>query len=52
MENTAAADSVIRDADFANETASLTRSQILVAASTNILSLSNQSPNSALQLLG
>ena len=52
MENTAAADSVIRDADFANETASLTRSQILVSASTNILSLSNQSPNSALQLLG
>ena len=52
MENTAAADSVIRDADFANETASLTRSQILVSASTNILSLSNQAPNSALQLLG
>ena len=40
------------DADFAGETAALTRSQILVSASTNILSLANQAPNSALQLLG
>ncbi|MFZ4576189.1 MAG: flagellin [Phycisphaerales bacterium] len=52
VENTAAAQSVIRDADFAAETAALTRSQILVSASTNILSLANQQPNSALQLLG
>jgi flagellin len=52
VENTAAAQSVIRDADFASETAQLTRSQILVSASTNILSLANQAPNSALQLLG
>jgi flagellin len=51
-ENTAAAESVIRDADFAFETAQLTRSQILVNASTNILSLANQAPNAALQLLG
>lgn len=51
-ENTAAANSIIRDADFASETAQLTRSQILVSASTNILQLSNQSPNAALQLLG
>lgn len=52
LENTAAAQSVIRDSDFAAETAQLTRSQILVGASTNILSLANQSPQSALQLLG
>jgi flagellin len=52
IENTAAAQSVIRDSDFAVETASLTRSQILVSASTNILSLANQQPNAALQLLG
>jgi flagellin len=52
VENTSAAQSVIRDADFAGETAALTRSQILVSASTNILSLANQAPNSALQLLG
>lgn len=52
VENTAAAQSVIRDADFATETAALTRSQILVSASTNILSLANQQPNAALQLLG
>jgi flagellin len=52
VENTSAAQSVIRDSDFATETAALTRSQILVSASTNILSLANQQPNSALQLLG
>jgi flagellin len=52
LENTSAAESIIRDADFAAETAQLTRSQILSSASTNILSLANQAPNSALQLLG
>jgi flagellin len=51
-ENTAAAESIIRDADFAAETSALTRNQILVAASTNVLALANQSPQSALQLLG
>jgi flagellin len=51
-ENTAAAESVIRDADFASETAQLTRSQILVAASTNVLSLANTQPQTVLQLLG
>jgi flagellin len=51
-ENTAAAESVIRDADFAAETAGLTRAQILVSASTNVLALANQSPQSSLQLLG
>jgi flagellin len=42
----------VRDADFAVETANLTRQQILVSASTNVLSLANSQPQSALQLLG
>ncbi len=52
LENTQAAESVIRDTDFAAETANLTRSQILVAAATNVLSLANSQPQSVLQLLG
>lgn len=52
LENTTAAESVIRDADFAAETASLTRNQILVQASTNILSLANSQPQQVLALLG
>jgi flagellin len=51
LENSAAAESVIRDADFANETASLTRSQILSQAAQNSLGLANSAPQSALQLL-
>jgi flagellin len=52
LENITAAESVIRDADFASETAALTRNQVLVQASTNVLSLANQSPQNVLQLLG
>jgi flagellin len=52
LENTTAAESTIRDANFATETAALTRNQILVSASTNILALANQQPQAALQLLG
>jgi|GEM_PF-54188 len=52
MENTAAAESVIRDADFATETAGLTRNQILSQSAGQILSLANQQPQSALSLLG
>ncbi len=52
LENTRAAESVIRDTDFATETAQLTRSQILVSSTTNILSLANSQPQSVLQLLG
>ncbi len=52
LENSQAAQSVIRDSDFAAETASLTRSQIMVSASTNVLGLANQAPQSVLQLLG
>ncbi|MEO1009321.1 MAG: flagellin [Planctomycetota bacterium] len=52
LENTNAAESVIRDTDFAAETAQLTRSQILVSSSTQVLSLANTQPQSVLQLLG
>lgn len=52
FENTAAAESQIRDTDFASETASLTRSQILVQAATTVLSLSNAQPQAVLALLG
>lgn len=52
LENTTAAESVIRDTDFAEETAQLTRSQILVSSSTQVLGISNSQPQSALQLLG
>lgn len=52
VENSAAANSLIVDADFASETASLTRNQILSSAAQNTLSLANQQPQAALQLLG
>ena len=52
FENTSAAESTIRDTDFASETARLTRSQILVNAATNILGIANSQPQSVLSLLG
>ncbi len=52
IENTADAASIIRGSDFAQQTAELTRSQILVQAATNIPSLANNAPQSALSLLG
>jgi flagellin len=51
LENTTAAESAIRDTDFAAETASMTRNQILVQASTQALALSNSAPQSVLQLM-
>ncbi len=51
-ENLSAARSRIQDADFAAETAALTRSQILQQAGTAILSQANQSQQSVLSLLG
>ncbi len=51
-ENTAAANSIIRDTDFASETAALTRGQILSQAATQTLGLANQAPQAVLQLLG
>jgi flagellin len=50
-ENASAAESAIRDTDFASETASMTRSQILTQASTTILAQANAQPQLALTLL-
>ncbi|MBI9016604.1 MAG: flagellin [Phycisphaerae bacterium] len=50
-ENLYAAESAIRDTDFASETAKLTRSQILVQSSTNVLAQANQAPQNVLSLL-
>ncbi|MCK4872233.1 MAG: flagellin [Phycisphaerales bacterium] len=52
LENTTSAESVIRDTDFASETANLTRAQILVNAATNVLSIANSQPQNVLTLLG
>ncbi|RUM49579.1 MAG: flagellin [Marinomonas sp.] len=51
-ENVSAARSRIRDADFAEETATLTSAQILQQASSTILAQANQRPQTALSLLG
>ncbi|AOT07442.1 flagellin [Pseudoalteromonas luteoviolacea] len=51
-ENLSAAKSRIKDTDFATETASLTKMQILQQASQTILSQANQRPQAALSLLG
>jgi flagellin len=52
LENVTASESAIRDADFAKETAALTRAQILVQAGTSVLSIANTSPQNVLALLG
>ncbi|NLD56354.1 MAG: flagellin FliC [Burkholderiaceae bacterium] len=50
-ENQTAARSRIMDADFAAETAALTRAQVLQQAGTAMLAQANQLPNNVLQLL-
>ncbi|PKQ71008.1 flagellin [Aeromonas sobria] len=50
-ENVSAARSRIRDADFATETANLTKQNILQQAASTILGQANQRPQSALSLL-
>jgi flagellin len=50
-ENTAAANSRIRDVDVAAETVDMTRSQILMQAGTSVLAQANQLPSLALSLL-
>ena len=50
-ENQTAARSRIMDADFAQETANLTRAQVLQQAGTAMLSQANQLPNNVLSLL-
>jgi flagellin len=52
IENQSAARSRILDADFAVETANLSRSQILQQAGTSMLAQANQAPQSVLGLLG
>lgn len=51
VENLSAANSRIRDVDVAEETAQLTRSQILSQAGVSILAQANQLPQAALTLL-
>ena len=50
--NLAEAESLIRDADFAAESAALTRAQILVQSGTSVLAIANQNPQNVLALLG
>jgi len=45
------AESSIRDADFAQESASLTRAQILVQSGTTVLQIANSNPRNVLALL-
>ena len=52
QEQAAAAESRIRDADVAAETANLTRASILQQAATAVLAQANQQPRVALNLLG
>jgi flagellin len=51
-ENLSAARSRVRDADVAQETAELTRNQILIQAGISVLAQANQLPSVALSLLG
>ncbi len=50
-ENIAAAESAIRDADFAVETSAMTRAQILVQSTQSTLIIANQQPQNVLALL-
>lgn len=51
VENLSAANSRIKDVDIADESAELTRNNILMQAGTSVLSQSNQVPKMALELL-
>jgi flagellin len=51
-ENVSASRSRIQDTDFAKETATMTKNQILQQAGTSMLSQANQIPNAAISLLG
>ena len=51
LENVTSSESAIRDADFATETAKLTRAQILVQANTSVLAQANATPQNVLSLL-
>jgi flagellin len=51
LEEVTSAQSSIQDANFASETANLTRAQVLVQADTSVLAIANQQPQSVLALL-
>lgn len=51
-DNTSAARSVIRDTDYARETAEMTKQQVLQSASSSVLAQANQLPSMVLKLLG
>jgi flagellin len=51
FENISAAESAIRDTDFAEETAELARNQVLVAAANQVLGIANSQTSQALTLL-
>ncbi len=51
IENLSAANSRVRDTDFAESTADMARNQILLNASTGVLAQANQTPSQALRLL-
>jgi len=51
-ESTASSRSQIQDADFAAETAAMSRAQILQQAGVSVLSQANAMPQSVLKLLG
>lgn len=51
LENITSSESKIRDADFAEETAALTRAQILQQAGTSVTAIANASAQNVLQLL-
>lgn len=52
FENVTASESAIRDADIATEVSALTRAQILIQGTALTLQISQQIPQTALQLLG
>ena len=49
--NLTEAESALRDADFAKESAALTRAQVLVQSGTSILAIANQNPQNMLALI-
>jgi flagellin len=51
LNNLTEAESSIRDADFAQESAMLTRAQVLVQSGTSVLGIANQNPQNVLSLL-
>ncbi len=52
LETSRAGESVIRDADFATETAALARAQVLAEVATGVMSMANSTRDLVLRLLG